>query len=329
MTFGEAIVKALEAYGVDTVFGIPGVHNLELYRGLSGSKIKHILTRHEQGAGFMAYGYAALSGKPGVCFVISGPGLTNITTPLGHAYADSVPLLVISSDAPSDTLGKGWGYLHEVTDLTAVSRPLTALSVNVQKPDEFPKTLKQAFDIFSQRPRSVHISVALDILRQEVDVGNISIEKLEKPKPDLELIRKAVDLLESSKNPCFLIGGGAVGCGEDIQYLAETFAASVITTNAGKGIIPESHPHSLGTTLTQFGIQEHLSQADVILAIGTEFADTDSYNHKHSLTGKLIRIDIDKKKLSDLYLAKVAIYADAKLAVKELTRLSKNVSRSE
>ena len=130
----------------------------ELYRGLSGSKIKHILTRHEQGAGFMAYGYAALSGKPGVCFVISGPGLTNITTPLGHAYADSMPLLVISSDAPSDTLGKGWGYLHEVTDLTAVSRPLTALSVNVQKPDEFPKALKQAFDIFSQRPRSVHIS---------------------------------------------------------------------------------------------------------------------------------------------------------------------------
>ncbi len=327
MTFGEAIVKALETYKVDTVFGIPGVHNLELYRGLSHSNIKHVLTRHEQGAGFMAYGYAALSNKPGVCFVISGPGLTNITTPLGHAYSDSIPLLVISSDAPSDTLGKGWGYLHEVTDLTAVSRPLTALSVNIKKPDEFPVVLSQAFDIFSERPRSVHISIALDVLRQQVDLGNITVQKTRRLEPDLELIKKAVTLLESSKNPCFVLGGGAVGYGEDIQYLAETFGASVITTNAGKGIIPESHLLSLGATLTQPSIQEHLSQADVILAIGTELADTDSYNHKHSLTGKLIRLDIDKQKLSDPYPAEVAIYADAKQAVKELRRLTPTTTR--
>ncbi len=329
MTFGESIVKHLENYGVETIFGIPGVHNLELYRGLASSKIKHILTRHEQGAGFMAYGYAALSNKPGVCFVISGPGLTNITTPLGQAYSDSIPMLVILSDAPSDTLGKGWGYLHEVTDLTAVSKPLTALSANIKQVDELAHYLAQAFAIFSQRPRSVHLSIALDILRQQVESNDFkAVLSRGKLKPDLALIQKAISLLESSKNPCILAGGGAVECSDEIQSLAETFGASVITTNAGKGIIPESHPLSLGTTLTQVCIQEHLSQADVILAIGTELADTDSYNHKHSFSGQLIRIDIDENKLTDLYPAEVAIHADAKLATQALRQATKNSSRS-
>jgi 5-guanidino-2-oxopentanoate decarboxylase len=328
MTFGEVIVKYLEAYGVDTVFGIPGVHNLELYRGLAKSNINHILTRHEQGAGFMAYGYAAISKKPGVCVVISGPGLTNITTPMGQAYSDSIPMLVISSDAPSDTLGKGWGYLHEVTDLTAVSKPLTAFSSNIELPEDFPQVLEEAFNVFSQRARPVHLSIALDILRKKTTLGNIQNIPAEPLQPDPALIEKAIALLESSKNPCFVVGGGATHCGETIRHLAETFGASVITTNAGKGTIPEHHPLSLGTTLTMSGIQEHLSQADVVLAIGTELADTEAYNHKHSLAGKLIRIDIDNHKLADLYPANIAIHADAKLALQALKHRVKHASRS-
>jgi 5-guanidino-2-oxopentanoate decarboxylase len=329
MTFGEVIVKHLESYGVDTVFGIPGVHNLELYRGLANSNIRHILTRHEQGAGFIAYGYAAVSKKPGVCFVISGPGLTNITTPMGQAYSDSIPMLVISSDAPSDTLGRGWGYLHEVTDLTAVSKPLTAFSSNIKLPDEFPQLLEDAFKIFSQRARPVHLSIPLDILRKETSLGNIQTTATpEKLRPESSLIEKAITLLESSKNPCFIVGGGATQCGEAIQYLAETFAACIGTTNAGKGIIPEHHPLSLGTTLTLPVIQEHLSQADVVLAIGTELADTEAYNHKHLLSGKLIRIDIDKHKLSDLYPAEVTLHADANLATQALREKSQQVSHS-
>jgi 5-guanidino-2-oxopentanoate decarboxylase len=329
MTFGEVIIKHLEAYGVDTVFGIPGVHNLELYRGLANSNIKHILTRHEQGAGFMAYGYAAISKKPGVCFVISGPGLTNITTPMGQAYSDSIPMLVISSDAPSDTLGKGWGYLHEVTDLTAVSKPLTAFSSNIKLPDELPQLLEAAFQVFHQRARPVHLAIALDVLRKETSLGDIQTTPApERLQPDSSLIEKAVALLESSENPCLVVGGGAVDCGKDIQHLAEAFAASVITTNAGKGIIPEHHPLSLGTTLTLPSMQEHLSQADVVLAIGTELADTEAYNHKHLFSGKLIRIDIDKNKLCDLYPAEVAIHADAALAVRAVKNGIQHLSRS-
>jgi 5-guanidino-2-oxopentanoate decarboxylase len=115
-TCGEALVRLLERYGADTVFGIPGVHTLDLYRGFANSKVRHVQTRHEQGAVFMADGYARASGKPGVCFLITGPGVTNGATGLGQAFADSIPVLMISSDTASYSRGKGWGCLHEITD---------------------------------------------------------------------------------------------------------------------------------------------------------------------------------------------------------------------
>ena len=127
MNCGEATIRLLEQYGVDTVFGIPGVHTLDFCRGLNSSKIKHVQARNEQGAGFMADGYARASGKPGVALVISGPGVTNALTAVGQSFADSIPVLLLSSDAASYTLGKGWGALHEVPRLTDVTAPLTAM----------------------------------------------------------------------------------------------------------------------------------------------------------------------------------------------------------
>jgi len=124
-TCGEVLVKLLEDYGVEQVFGIPGVHTVELYRGLARSSINHVTPRHEQGAGFMADGYARTSGKPGVCFIITGPGMTNITTAMGQAYADSIPMLVISSVNHTASLGKGWGCLHEIQDQRAMTAPIT------------------------------------------------------------------------------------------------------------------------------------------------------------------------------------------------------------
>jgi len=134
MNVGEASIKLLEAYGVDTVFGIPGVHTLEFCRGLNQASIHHVQARNEQGAGFMADGYARASGKPGVALLISGPGVTNAATAMGQAYADSIPMLVLSADAASHTLGKGWGALHEVTSLTATTAPLTRGSPGAVRP---------------------------------------------------------------------------------------------------------------------------------------------------------------------------------------------------
>ena len=139
----------LERYGVDTVFGIPGAHTLDMYRGIAGSNIRHVLARHEQGAGFMADGYARASGRPGVCTLITGPGVTNAATALGQSFADSIPMLMISSTNATHTLGKGWGCLHEITDQQAVTAPLTAFSATALSPDDLPELIGQAFSRFT------------------------------------------------------------------------------------------------------------------------------------------------------------------------------------
>ena len=151
---GEATMRLLREYGVDTVFGIPGFHTLEFYRGLAQSGIRHILARNEQGAGFMADGYARASGRAGVCVTISGPGVTNASTAVGQAYADSVPLLLLSSTNASATLGKGWGCLHETADQQRLTESITAFSKTALMPDDVPELFGQAFGSFAAgRPR--------------------------------------------------------------------------------------------------------------------------------------------------------------------------------
>src|SRR5215813_15109051 len=145
---GHAAISILEAYGVDTVFGIPGVHTLDLYRGLADRRMRHIGVRHEQGAGFMADGYARASGKPGVCCLITGPGLMNAATPIGEAYSDSVPVPVLASVYDGDDLGKCRGRLHEITDQHAAIQPLTGLTRTITKPAELPAAMAEAFHLF-------------------------------------------------------------------------------------------------------------------------------------------------------------------------------------
>ncbi|NJM92558.1 MAG: hypothetical protein HC861_08000, partial [Rhodospirillaceae bacterium] len=164
--WGHAAIALLEAYGVDTVFGIPGVHTLELYRGLADRKMRHIGVRHEQGAGFMADGYARASGRPGVCCLITGPGLMNAATPIGQAYSDSVPVLVLASVNDSDDLGKGRGRLHEITDQHAAIQPLTGLTRTVRSSAELPEAMADAFRLFEAgRPRPAVFNLTLDMLR--------------------------------------------------------------------------------------------------------------------------------------------------------------------
>ena len=155
-TCGEVLVKLLEGYGVEQVFGIPGVHTVELYRGLARSSIRHVTPRHEQGAGFMADGYARVSGKPGVCFIITGPGMTNITTAMGQAYADSIPMLVISSVQSRSQLGGGRGKLHELPNQSALVGGVAAFSHTLMSAAELPGVLARAFAVFQAgRPRPV------------------------------------------------------------------------------------------------------------------------------------------------------------------------------
>ena len=164
-TLGEVLITLLEAHGVDTVFGIPGVHTVELYRGLAGSKIRHITPRHEQGAAFMADGYARASGKPGVAFVITGPGLTNAVTAMAQARADSVPMLVISGVNATPTLGKGLGYLHELPDQRGMMEKVALASTRITEAHALPDALAKAFALFTgARPGPVHIEIPIDVM---------------------------------------------------------------------------------------------------------------------------------------------------------------------
>ncbi len=316
---GEALMHLLEAYGVSTVFGIPGEHTLELYRGIEKSNVRVVTPRNEQGASFMADGYARVTGKPGVCTIITGPGVTNATTGIGQAYADSIPMLVISSANDSPSLGKGWGRLHETTDLCAITRPITAFSTMVYDPAEIPELIARAFTVFrSGRPRPVHIAIPIDVMEMPVTDNWLPQQTPAMPVPAAEPIDTAADLLASSRQTVIMVGGGAQLASKQVTQLAECLNVGVIASNAGKGIVADSNPLSLGGGVISPAVQAYLAQAEVVLAIATELAEADSFIYDLPVNGKVIRIDIDPARFNDAFPASVAILGDARSACSQL-----------
>ncbi len=329
-TCGQAAIALLERYGVDTVFGIPGVHTLELYRGLADSSIRHVAVRHEQGAGFMADGYARACGRPGVCVLISGPGVTNAATPIGQAYSDSVPMLVLSSVNAADDLGKGRGRLHEITSQQAAMAPLTAFSRTVRRAEELPAAYADAYRIFeSARPRPVHIELPLDLLAAPGPGVGQRAATAAPPAPAPDLIARAAALLAEARRPVILFGGGIVDGGTLVAALAERVNAAAVPTVAAKGAVPDSHPLCVGSTLSLAPTQELVRRADVVVAVATEMAETDSWIARLPLGGKLIRIDIDAATLGRDYPPQVAIHADGAATLAALLDASGGGSRSE
>ena len=313
---GSRLVDLLCGYGVEHVFGIPGTHNIELYRGLATSPIRHILTRHEQGAAMAADGYARVTGKPGVCFLITGPGVGNAVSAIGQAYSDSVPMLVISSACARPTLGKGLGFLHECRDQTQLTAAVTAWSVMAQTADDIAFYIHKAFADFAQsRPRPVHISIPFDLLAEEVgpEVGQAWAPRMPAhlPAPAPALIAQAAQLLGQAAKPLILIGGGAVGAASQIRALAEHTGALVASSVAGKGIVPDDHPQYVGSFLCLQQGWALARAADLVLAIGTELAETDHWRAALPLGAPVIRIDIDPAKMGDAYPAAVALLGDA------------------
>src|SRR5215475_14910078 len=255
---GRYIVALLAANGIDTVFGIPGVHTLELYRGIAATGIRHILVRHEQNAGFAADGYARASGKPAAAFVISGPGVTNVLTAVGQAYSDSVPMIVVASTPVRSSLGKRWGVLHELNDQGAVvagvaGHARTAFSAEAAR--DHLRTMFAALQL--ERPRPVYLGVPLDLLAEPTELRPERFARFPNNIPvSAEIIREAVELLDSADRPLIVAGGGARDAGEEILRLIEAVDGYVVTTAAGKGVVPESHPANLGASLQFREVQE-------------------------------------------------------------------------
>ena len=322
-TCGEVLVKLLEGYGVEQVFGIPGVHTVELYRGLARSSIRHVTPRHEQGAGFMADGYARTSGKPGVCFIITGPGMTNITTAMGQAYADSIPMLVISSVQTRSQLGGGRGKLHELPNQSALVGGVAAFSHTLMCADELPVVLARAFALFQAgRPRPVHIEIPLDVLVQDAD-HLLASEPVQIARAGAApaAVAQMGQLLATAKRPLILAGGGAIDAAAPLTQLAELLQAPVALTINAKGMLPAAHPLLIGSTQSLVATRALVAQADVVLAIGTELAETDydvTFAGGFQIPGTLLRIDIDADQTVRNYPPKVALVADADIAAQAL-----------
>ncbi|TFF09073.1 5-guanidino-2-oxopentanoate decarboxylase [Pseudomonas sp. BCA14] len=322
-TCGEVLVNLLERYGVDQVFGIPGVHTVELYRGLARSGIRHVTPRHEQGAGFMADGYARTRGKPGVCFIITGPGMTNITTAMGQAYADSIPMLVISSVQSRSQLGGGRGKLHELPNQSAMIAGVAAFSHTLMSAAELPGVLARAFAVFQAgRPRPVHIEIPLDVLVENAD-ALLGCEPVSVARAGAapSSVKQMGQLLAAAKRPLILAGGGAIGGAPELTRLAETLGAPVALTINAKGMLPSSHPLLIGSTQTLAATRALVAEADVVLAIGTELAETDydvTFAGGFEIPGALLRIDIDADQTVRNYPPRVALVADAQMAAAAL-----------
>ncbi len=317
-TCGEILVKLLEAYGIELIFGIPGVHTVELYRGLPETRIRHITPRHEQGAGFMADGYARVTGKPGVCFIVTGPGMTNIATAMGQAFADSIPMLVISAVNARDQLGMQQGRLHELRSQQNLVSGVAAFSHTLLDARQLPGILACAFAVFAgQRPRPVHIEIPLDIIVAEmVDMPAKAWALPTRPAPSPEATRAAANHLAGARRPLIVAGGGAADAAAEVRAIAEHLDAPVFMTINGKGILPPGHKLALSGNLGMTPLRDELAASDVILAIGTEFGETEMYPEPRpiAINGALIRIDIDPLQLTTALPSALAITADSRLA---------------
>ncbi|HTO31736.1 MAG TPA: 5-guanidino-2-oxopentanoate decarboxylase [Pararhizobium sp.] len=317
-TVGEVLVDLLEANGVDTVFGIPGVHTVELYRGLAASKIRHVTPRHEQGAGFMADGYARVSGKPGVALVITGPGLTNTITAMAQARQDSIPMLVISGVNRRDSLGHGCGLLHELPDQHGMIKTLALYSQTLLNPADLAVVVERAFAILtSGRPGPVHIEIPTDVMTARIAPPSLRKATATRPRADAETLQKAAILCGDASRPVIICGGGAITAEAEILELAERIGAPVVMTVNARGMLA-GNPLRVPASPSLKAVRALVSDADLVIALGTEMGQTDYDMYADGgfpILGNLIRTDIDAAQLARGPHAALSILSGTKAAV--------------
>ncbi len=327
-TGAQIAISSLESHGVDTVFGIPGVHTLALYDALRGSSIRHVLARHEQGVGFMADGYARASGKPGVALVITGPGITNVATPVGEAYADSSPVLVLSSNVQMPYIDDMRGCLHDLKDQMGVMAAVTKWNGRATSPDLVAPMLDMAFhNLETGRPLPAHVEIPLDVLDQLTFSAPGTILDQGTPEAaDPGQIAEAAVMLASARRPMIYCGGGAVSSRamSSIVELAELLEAPVVTSIMGKGSIPEDHPLSVGALWSPGNAVDDLwRSADCVLIIGTKLGEQATQGFQLTFPANTIRIDIDPREITLNARCTLSLVADAATATTELVRVLK------
>jgi len=320
MTGSRALFEALKAEGVRHIFGIPGGAIIPVYDALYDEhEIVHILTRHEQAAAHAADGYARALGKPGVCMTTSGPGATNLTTGILNAYMDSSPVVAISGQVPTKTLGTD---AFQEADMLSVMLPVTKHNFIVHTVEELPATIRLAFrTAMSGRPGPVHIDLPKDVQVSSADLkipAEITYDKLPKLEPDPEDVRMAVRMMVSAAQPVIYAGGGVIwsGASAELVQLAELLGAPVVTSLMGKGAIPEDHPLSLGMLGMHGRMAANLAvtECDLLVGIGVRFSDRATGDVRHfAPRAKIMHVDIDRVEIGKNVRVDLPVIADAKL----------------
>jgi acetolactate synthase I/II/III large subunit len=317
LTGGEAIVSGLVAHGVDTVFGLPGAQVYGLFDAFHQAQLKVIGARHEQACGYMAFGYARSSGRPGVFSVVPGPGVLNASAALLTAFGCNEPVLCVTGQVPTQFLGKGRGHLHEMPDQLATLRTYVKWADRIEYPGNAPTTVARAFqEMTSGRRGPASVEMPWDIFTQRADTAAAKVlEPLPAPQPDPDMIKQAAALIRNSKAPMIFVGSGAIEAREEILELAEMIDAPVVAFRSGRGIV--SNAHELG--LTMAAAYKLWPTTDLMIAIGTRAElPASGFRWPYQPKGlKSIRVDIDPAEMRRL-VSDVAIVADAKAGTADL-----------
>ncbi|MCY4108098.1 MAG: thiamine pyrophosphate-binding protein [Chloroflexi bacterium] len=325
MTGGQAVLASIEAGGVDTIFGIPGVHTAGIYDALlDRPNIRHVMCRHEQGAGFMADGYARASGRIACALTITGPGVTNIATPLGEAQAESSPVLHVCTTLESSMVGRDVGYLHELRDQSGLVGSIVGWHRRVRRVSDIPGAVADALHhMRAGRPGPASIEIPLDLVDKRTEVRIPRMVTPEPLEPVAEVLRQAIKLLVASVNPVILAGGGVVAAdaSKPLIEVAEKLSAPVFTTVNGKGAIPEDHPLSVGCRWRgDQSFDRLVSSADAMLVVGSRLSARNTDNWRLPLPRNIIQIDIDSRIIGRHYPAVKGIHAHARPTLEEMAR---------
>ncbi len=328
LTGAQALIKSLEMQGVDVMFGLPGGAILPVYDPIIDSSIRHILVRHEQGAGHMAEGYAMVTGKPGVAMVTSGPGATNIVTPLANAYMDSTPLIVVSGQVATGSIGTD---AFQECDITGVTMGITKHNWLIKDVNDIPRTVAAAFHVATTgRPGPVLIDFPKDIANAKMEwYWPSSVDELDLPGyhpltvGDPDLVREAAALIRAAHRPVLYVGGGVLKAraAEALRVLADLTGIPVVTTLMARGAFPDSHPQALGMP----GMHGHytavtaMQRSDLLISLGARFDDRVTGKiSAFAPEAKIIHVDIDQAELGKVRRADVGIAGDCRLVLEEL-----------
>ena len=325
MTGATSLVKSLEAADVEVMFGLPGGAILPAYDPIFDSSIRHILVRHEQGAGHAATGYAQVTGRAGVCIATSGPGATNLVTPLMDAAMDSVPLIAITGQVPSAAIGTD---AFQEADIRGITMPFTKHNYLVTNPDEIPGVIAEAFHIATTgRPGPVLVDVAKDALQKMTTFNWPTSIKLAgynpKTTPDAQAITDAAALIAQSSKPVFYVGGGVIKANahKELRQLVELLGAPVVTTLMARGAFPDSHPLHMGMPGMHGTVAAvtALQKADLLITLGARFDDRVTGKlSTFAPNAKILHADIDPAEIGKNRHADVAVVGDVRETISAL-----------